>query len=92
MNWTSKINTVESILESWSKRDLSLFGRIQILKTFTLSQFVLPAALLVPPDKIKQIESISYKFLWRGKDKVKRAKVIRESKQTTYRPDQEETS
>ena len=81
MNWNSKINKVESILESWRKRDLSLFGRIQILKTFALSQFVLPATLLVvPPDKIKQIESILYKFLWRGKDKVKRTKVIRRLK------------
>ena len=52
MNWSSKINNVESILESWRKRDLSLFGRIQILKTFALSQFVLPATLLVvPPDE-----------------------------------------
>ena len=81
MNWRSKINKVESILESWRKRDLSLFDRIQILKTFALSQFVLPATLLVvPPDKIKQIESILYTFLWRGKDRVKRAKVIKELK------------
>ena len=81
MNWSSKINKVENILESWRKRVISLFGKIQILKTFALSQFVLPATLLVvPPDKRKQTESILYKFLWRGKDKVKRAKVIRELK------------
>ena len=45
---------------------------------FALFQFVLSAALLVvPPDKIKQIENTSYKFLWRRRDKVKRAKVFR---------------
>ena len=33
MNWTSKIHKVQSVLDSWSKRDLSLFGKIQIIKT-----------------------------------------------------------
>ena len=47
MNWRSKTHKVQSILDSWSKRDLSLFGKIQIIKTFALSQFVLPATVLV---------------------------------------------
>ena len=56
MNWNCKIDKVENILESWSKRELSLFGRIQIIKTFALSQFVLSACLLaVPLDMIKRI-------------------------------------
>ena len=71
MNWTSKITKVES-MESWSKTDFSIFGRVQILKTFPLSQFLVPATLLVvPPDKLMQIPSILYKFLLRGKDKDK---------------------
>ena len=49
MNWISKINKVECILESWGKRDLSLLGKVQLIKTFALSQFVLPATLLVIP-------------------------------------------
>ena len=79
MNWISKINKVECILESWRKRDLSLLGKVQLIKTFALSQFVLPATLLViPPNVIKRIESMLYKFLWGGKDKVKRKRVIQE--------------
>ena len=81
MNWISKINKVECILESWRKRDLSLLGKVQLIKTFALSQFVLPATLLViPPNVIKRIESMLYKFLWGGKDKVKRKRVIQELK------------
>ena len=83
MNWISKINKVECILESWRKRDLSLLGKVQLIKTFALSQFVLPATLLVvPPNviKCKRIESMLYKFLWGGKDKVKRKRVIQELK------------
>ena len=79
MNWNCKIEKVENILQSWSKRELSLFGRIQIIKTFALSQFVLSASLLaVPLDIIKHIERMLYKFLWGGKDKGKRKKVIQE--------------
>ena len=81
MNWNCKIDKVENILESWSKRELSLFGKIQIIKTFALSQFVLPASLVsVPLDIIKRIERILYHFLWGGRDKVKRKKITQELK------------
>ena len=81
MNWNCKIDKVENILESWSKRELSLFGKIQIIKTFALSQFVLPASLVsVPLDIIKRIERTLYQFLWGGKDKVKRKKVTQFSR------------
>ena len=80
-NWDDKIDKVEQILDKWRDRELSLFGRIQIIKTFAVSQFVLPASLLVVPSNItKKIESMLYDFLWRSKDKVKRAKVIQEIK------------
>ena len=82
MNWTSKIDKVQSILDSWSKRDLSLFGKIQVIKTFALSQFVLPATVLVvTPGIVKQIGTMLYRFLWNGKpNKVKHLKVIRDVK------------
>ena len=80
-NWDDKIDKVKQILDKWRGRELSLFGRIQIIKTFTVSQFVLPASLLVVPSDItKKIESLLYEFLWRSKDKVRRAKVIQEIK------------
>ena len=63
MNWTSKIHKGQSILNSWSKRDLGLFAKIQIIKTFALSQFVLPATVLVvTPEIVKQIETMLYRF------------------------------
>ena len=73
-NWDDKIDKVKQILDKWRGRELSLFGRIQIIKTFAVSQFVLPASLLVVPSDItKKIESLLYEFLWRSKDKVRRA-------------------
>jgi len=80
-NWYDRISYVESIFKSWQKRDISLFGRVQIIKTFAVSQFILQASLLVvPPDIIKKLESMFFNFLWRSKDKVKRSKVVQDLK------------
>jgi len=81
-NWQDKITKITEILTSWQQRNLSLFGKVQILKSFVISQFVLPATVLtVSPKIVKQIERILYKFLWGQRDKVKRMKVIHEVKQ-----------
>ena len=80
-NWTNKLEKVEQILESWNTSKLSLFGKVQIIKTFAISQFVLPATLLkVPEGIVKQIESLLYRFLWGTRDKVKRVHVIQDVK------------
>ena len=69
------------MLSKWKKKVLSLFGRIQIIKTFDISKLVLPASTQsVPQYIVKRIEKILYKFLWRSKDKVQRIKVIQGTK------------
>ena len=80
-NWDEKLQKVKHILASWKDRDLSLFGKVQIIKTFVVSQFVLPASLLVvPPEITKEIETMLYEFLWGSRDKVKRVKVTQDLK------------
>ena len=60
-----------------ANRDLSLFGRVQILKTFALSKLILPdSTICIPKDIIKKVDKIFYKFLWRSIEKVKRNMVI----------------
>ena len=76
-NWKDKIKKVEEIFKSWQNRDLPLFGKVQIIKTFAISQFVLPASLLtVSPDIITKIECLFYKFLWGSSDKIKRSRAV----------------
>ena len=80
-NWTSKIEKIEQILEKWNSRKLSLFGKVQIIKTFAISQFVLPATLLVVPDGIiEQIETLLYRFLWGTRDKVRKINILKDVK------------
>ncbi len=82
VNWLKRIHKIDQILKNWKRRDISIFGKIQVIKTFAISQFVLPATLLtVPPNVIKKIEHMLYQFLWGSRDKVKRLQVIKEVNQ-----------
>jgi exonuclease III len=77
-NWHEKIRKVEEILAKWTKRDLSLFGKIQIIKSLAISQLTLPASTLPVPDGIIiKINKILHKFIWGSNDKVKRIKIIK---------------
>lgn len=76
-NFDEKIDYVESLLKKWKNRNLSLFGKVQILKTYALSQLTLPATTLcVPKYIVKRLEKIVYTFLWGKVERVKRIKVI----------------
>ena len=71
------MDEIEDILSKWDNRDLSLFGRIQIIKTFAVSKIVLSASTQCVPDYIvKRMERIFFKFLWQSKYKVKRVRMI----------------
>ena len=76
-NWHEKIDSIESNLHAWKKRDLTLFGRVQILKTFAISKLILPATTVcIHKNIVKKINKRFYKFLWRSPDKVKRNKIV----------------
>ena len=75
LNFESKINKIRRIIYQWRERDLTLIGRIQIIKTFIISQFQhIISVIDIPEFYIKQIETIIYNFVWNGKrDKIKRS-------------------
>ena len=76
-NFDDKVDKIEDVLRKWEKRDLSLFGRVQVIKTFAISKLVLSASTQCVPDYIvKRIDKIFSQFLWRSKDKVRRIRVI----------------
>ena len=79
-NFNEKIAKIKIKLNLWKQRNLSIYGKILILKTFALSQILFLSTVLHVPDHIvKEIETLSYKFLWNGKQhKVKRKVVIQD--------------
>ena len=54
---------------------------MQIIKSFAVSQLVNVASLLpIPNEIVKMINKIFFKYLWKSKDKVKRIKLLKPSK------------
>ena len=71
----------ENLCKQWSKRKLTLFGRITVIKSLALSKFNhLFLALPNPPGElIKQLEKLFYKFLWNsGPDRIKRSIIVKD--------------
>jgi hypothetical protein len=77
-NFTDKSKDFKRILDLWSQRDLSLLGKIAILKSLAFSMITYQCcSLTVPECFMENIIDIAYKFLWSGKkDKIKRMTVI----------------
>lgn len=74
-------NQVEHLLKQWSKRKLTLFGRITVIKSLALSKFIhLFLALPNPPGEfVKNVDKLFYKFLWNaGPDRIKRTTVTKD--------------
>ena len=75
-----KIEKMKKIKCSWSARNLTLLGKIAILKSLVVSQIVyLLSPLPSPSGVIKEINCLLYDFLWDSKgDKIKRTEMINE--------------
>ena len=82
-NYDNKLEKAKSWVNIWSKRDLTIMGKVTILKSLVFSQFTYLAIPLLMPDKnvLNKINTLIFNFLWGCKrDKIKR-EIITRSKQ-----------
>ena len=81
-NYDSLIEKVKGILKIWSKRNLSLIGKINIVNTLVASLFVYK--MMVLPNKpstiIVQVEKDIELFLWNGHKPKVQMKVLQKPK------------
>ena len=77
LNWNLKLEKAKSLLRVWKMRNLTYYGKVTIIKTLIVSQFVYIATCLpIPQNIIVNLNRLIYSFLWGSKkDKVKRAVV-----------------
>ena len=82
LNFGARLRELEQTLKARQKRKLSLHGKINIVETLGLSKLVDNTSVLSVPDHyIKQINYITFKFIWEGKlAKIKKSTIIAESK------------
>lgn len=79
-NYESKIEKATAWVNRWSKRYLTLYGKITIVKSLIYSQFSYLIIPLPRPDAqvFKRINTLVFNFVWGGKrDKIKRDIVKR---------------
>ena len=57
------------MINLWKLRGLSLFGKVKIIKSFLIPKLLYVSSIIeTPPEMIKQMEKMIYKFLWKGPD------------------------
>lgn len=81
LNFEDKMKQIEHELKQWSKRILTPFGRITILKTLIISKFNhLFISLPNPPEElINTLNKMFFNFIWQSKvDRIKRDVLMQE--------------
>ena len=73
-NFDLKIGELQTNLDMWKMRDLTLFGRVLIVKSLGISQLIYSASNVdVPNYVIATAKKRLFSFLWKSKrDKIKR--------------------
>jgi len=65
INWESVRIKLTDQLIRWTRRNLTILGKILIVKTYGISQALYLARVMPPkPDTINQLEKIMDKFIW----------------------------
>ena len=82
LNFGEKIFNLEKTLNTWQRRNLTLYGKINIVKTLGISKLIYSASVLPVPDHyIQEIIELIFNFIWAGKPpKIKRNTIIGEKK------------
>ena len=80
-NFIEKLDSIKKLVNMWSARGLSLYGKVTIIKSLIIPKFICDISSLLPTPKetIKVLNQLRYKFLWKGIDKVTRLSTINES-------------
>ena len=69
-NFRHKLIDLKRLLHSWEERDLSIIGRILVVKSLAVSKFVYLFNLIsFPLNVLKEIENSINEFVWKGKAK-----------------------
>ena len=73
-NFKAKLQKLQTVLDIWNCRNLTIFGRCLIVKSLGISQlFYMISNLNISNDYIHAVNSAIFKFIWRKKkDKIKR--------------------
>ena len=65
LNWENKLENFEKLLDNWKTKNLTLYTKIDFLKTYALAKLTFLLSLLhIPEGYLQKIEKAVYNFLW----------------------------
>ena len=77
-NYNPILTKLENITNIWKRRNLTLYGKVAIIKAHLQSQLVYQLSVLPspPPSFLKRVQKTLFKYLWNNKpDKIKRTVI-----------------
>ena len=77
-NFENKISKLQRLINMWKSRNLSIKGKITLLRAQALPLILYPSTVLyVPEEVIKELDNIFFDFIWpRKKHHVKKSVLI----------------
>ena len=74
LNYKEILSKIKRLLGWWKQRDLTVMGKVHLLKTYALSKLnYVSSSFVVPKWVVAEINKICFEFIWNGKDRIKRA-------------------
>ena len=78
INFENKLKEIRKVLNACSRRNVTPFGNITVIKSLVLSKITHLLLNLPDPDDnfLKELNTLLFSFLWGGKtDKIKRSGI-----------------
>ena len=70
-NFKQRLKNIENTINLWKSRGLSTYGKVNIIKTLLLPKMIYPSSVICTPyEVIRKFNSLIFRFLWNGNDKV----------------------
>ena len=78
LNFTDRLLKMNNLINIWKSRNLSLKGKITIIRSLILTQIqFLFSMIFVPDSLLKDIDNLLFNYVWGNKPaKIKRSKII----------------
>ena len=78
-NFFDKLNPLKKLLNIWSSRDLSIYGRINIVKTLAISTLTFICSMLDTLNGFTdEVNNIIFRYIWKNKNpKLKKTTITR---------------
>ena len=77
LNFDRLIQSIDNTLNLWKWRNLTIFGKVQIIKTFIVPKISYMTNIIsLDAIKLKELNKKFFTFIWNGKDKIKRSVLI----------------